>query len=365
MFGLEGAGLSAAILYGLTGALLVFASHGPTSAFKQGAALGSLVTVSLAVSFMFQSYLGEPELEFSGAGVIERRVVRDRGGFQFRDVEDSGSATSSRGKRGAIWADTDSSSNSTAGEGSAAAQGTDGGAPVACDICPDVTVIRPGYFSMGAAPDDADAAANEMPSRLVRIARPYAISRGEVTIGQYMAFVRATGQRPPACGDTPIALRDARLPVTCVSWREAHAYAGWLSTETDRVWRLPTEPEWEFAARANSSQRYASGAYLAAKTANIAMRDGAPEPINARPANDFGLYGIHGNVAELTSGCWQDGPAGYLGDGTQKRSGDCKRRALRDAAWFETTLQARVSARRPVASDERGIGVGFRVVLEK
>ena len=157
--------------------------------------------------------------------------------------------------------------------------------------------MQPGYFSMGANANDHEALSSEKPAIVVRVAKAYAIGRMEVTVGQYMTFVRATGANAPACS-SPIYTRDPALPLSCVSWREAQAYVTWLRQKTGKAYRLPTEAEWEYAARGGATTPYTTGADIEEGQANIGRERFARIAAGSYPVNGFGLADVHGSVAE-------------------------------------------------------------------
>lgn len=239
-----------------------------------------------------------------------------------------------------------------------------GSALVDCDGCPELIVVQPGYFSMGADANDHDALSSEKPAVVVRVAKPYAIGRMEVTIGQYMAFVRATGANAPACS-SPIYTRDPALPLSCVSWREAQIYVAWLRQKTGKAYRLPTEAEWEYAARGGATTPYTTGADIAEGQTNIGRERFARIAAGSFPVNGFGLADVHGSVAELAGDCWADTHRGRSRDSRVTNvAGNCRRAVLRDAGAYEAVDLARLSARRPFGLDDKQSSVGFRVARD-
>jgi formylglycine-generating enzyme required for sulfatase activity len=235
-----------------------------------------------------------------------------------------------------------------------------------CDQCPAVVVIPAGWFTMGAGPDDADARPQELPARSMRITREIAIGQTEVTVGQFEAFLLASGHPVPACWAANAGGRNAAA--TCVSWHDAAAYLRWLTALTGRNYRLPTAAEWEYAARAGSGLAYPLAAtgdqqrppgVSAANATDAAVAKGA--------ANYFGLYDVNGGVAELTQDCWSDTLAPVPGDGSALASGadgSCSGYVVKDGSWAEVPERARYSARRSIRADKAMIGVGFRVARE-
>ena len=232
-----------------------------------------------------------------------------------------------------------------------------------CPACPEMVPVPAGYALVGAAADDPRAARAEQPQRIVTIGKPFAIGRAEITVGQYEAFAAATGRARPAC--TEVSAATSSLPVQCVSFADAKAYADWLSIATRRSYRLPSASQWEYAARSGTNTAYASGESLDAKSANIGAIAARLLPAASFPANGFGLYDMAGNVAELTADCWTPTLDDTPSDGQPAVYGaDCSRRTLKDAAWPEAAQSARVSARRPIANEAARPGIGFRIVRD-
>lgn len=257
-----------------------------------------------------------------------------------------------------------------------------------------MAVAPAGAFVMGAPENEAGRFPEEGPQHDLRIAA-FAISQAPITRGEYAAFVRATN-RPDsaACAlmdnegnwrATPgLSWRNPGFeqtddhPVVCVSWDDAQAYAAWLSTRTGRTYRLPSEAEFEYAARAGATTTFpwgdeagdvcahANGFDLAAKRNHpdwnsLECDDGFAftAPVRAFPANAFGLYGMTGNVFQWTQDCFYDSYAGAPADGSAWTSGDCSVRAIRGGSWLNGArgLRAAMRDRDPQHSPYANIGI--------
>ena len=215
-----------------------------------------------------------------------------------------------------------------------------------CQNCPEMVVIPIGEFLMGSSRDEIDkglAAANEAPQHRVALRQPIAVGRFEVTRDQYAAFVNDTGykgsgrcftfeqnmpkERENRSFMMPGYAQDGNHPAVCVSWTDAEAYVDWLSRTTGKSYRLPSEAEFEYAARAGGTARYglsddpaelcrfANGADQSARTAGLpedapymACSDGYAftAPVGSLAVNAFGLYDLIGNVWEWTADCFAD-----------------------------------------------------------
>jgi sulfatase modifying factor 1 len=273
-----------------------------------------------------------------------------------------------------------------------------------CPECPEMVVVPSGSFVMGAAPgeEEAEGLAEQFhgrssPQIRVRIETRLAVGRTEVTRAQFAAFVRETGQavgnscwtvdgarseeRSDRSWQSPGFPQDDRHPVVCVSWDDAQAYLRWLSGKTGKAYRLLSEAEWEYAARAGTTTRRPWGddaeagcgdANIADATARrlvagigaaIACDDGHghTSPAGAYRANAFGLHDMIGNVWEWTADCWTQSYAGRPTDGGASTTGDCSRRVMRGASWRDGSALARSASRGAPVLSFRFNGYGFRV----
>jgi formylglycine-generating enzyme required for sulfatase activity/predicted Ser/Thr protein kinase len=250
-----------------------------------------------------------------------------------------------------------------------------------CAHCPPMVVLPAGSFVMGSPLSDAEAAAWERPARPVTLARNFALGRYEITNEQWRACVAAG-----ACRPSPSTAAGANLPVVNVSHADATDYTGWLTRITGRRYRLPTEAEWEYAARAGTRTPWFWGrgaerrcAYANGKDrAGPAGRGASPAPVaecadghaglaavgSLRP-NWFDLHDMAGNVWEWTADCWRDSHAGAHADGRAVGAGGaCAARVTRGGSWRSGAAQLRSAARSRSAADHRGGNVGFRVAAD-
>ena len=280
-------------------------------------------------------------------------------------------------------------------------------------VKPPVMVRVPaGSFIAGSTPAETDAvhypallAAREQPARRVTVARPFAIGRTEVTRGEFARFVTATGWKPdgpcahlvdgPANTWTPSATRTWRNPgfaqtdrdpVICVDLADAQAYAAWLSRETGRHFRLPSNTEWEYAARAGTTTprwwdqsreqspcKNASVSDLERQNAHnngtvdaakfFACDDGHvfTAPVASFRPNPWGLYDVLGNVWEWTGDCLNADQIGAPGD-TSARTGDCRSHMDRGGSWTNSPKYVRSAAQHPDLVGARNTVLGFRLV---
>ena len=263
--------------------------------------------------------------------------------------------------------------------------------------CPELVVVPAGSFMMGSPAGEAGRNDDhEGPVHGVRIAEAFAVGVYEVTRREFSHFVRETrhstgdwcivshedrktpdglGWRNPGFGQT-----DGH-PVSCVSWEDAHAYVRWLSARTGKTYRLLSESEWEYVARAGTrtSRHWGDRSSNACQYANIAdrsakkmdttgpihaCRDGYmyTAPVGSFSANPYGLHDVMGNVWEWVEDCWHGSYTGAPGDGRAWTSGgDCNKRVIRGASLDFGTSAARSAFRAAIGTGDRINVVGFRV----
>ncbi|MFZ0258169.1 MAG: SUMF1/EgtB/PvdO family nonheme iron enzyme, partial [Gammaproteobacteria bacterium] len=211
-----------------------------------------------------------------------------------------------------------------------------GNAQSATAAVPEMVVIPAGAFWMGSdKARDSEAYGSEFPRHRVTIDRPFAIGKYEVTFDDYEQFARATGRALP---DDEHWGRDHR-PVIKVSWEDATAYTEWLSQQTGKRYRLPTEAQWEYAARAGTETRYWWGDDIGRHRANCRgcgsqWDNKQTAPVGSFEANPFGLHDTAGNVWEWVQDCWHDNYEGAPTDGSAWETDDCRFRVFRGGSWY-------------------------------
>ena len=275
-----------------------------------------------------------------------------------------------------------------------------------CDACPEMVMIPAGTFMMGSPASEEGRDDDEGPRHEVTLRSPFALGRYEVTRAEYAAFVSATGHdMSGGClvqGFRPFPFSDIELtrdenaswrspgfaqgddhPVVCVSWRDAQAFVEWLSRETGERYQLPSEAEWEYAARAGTATprwwgdaqqcEHANGGDATYEEVLRRFREDADwnaaectdgsawtAPVGSFSPNDFGLHDVLGNVLEWVEDCWHGTYARAPADGSAWTSGgNCGRRVLRGGGWGTPTLR---SATRGWGGTSSRLGAaGFRV----
>jgi formylglycine-generating enzyme required for sulfatase activity len=226
-----------------------------------------------------------------------------------------------------------------------------------CDNCPEMVVLGGGLFVMGSPASEAGRGRDEGPQREVSI-QPFAIGRYEVTFAQWDACLAdggCNGYSPPDGGWG----RGAR-PVSNVSWEDVQAYLDWLNREVGGLrYRLATEAEWEYAARAGAQAAYAFGTRVTATQATFQVRQ--TTPVGAHAANAFSLFDMHGNVGEWVEDCYASNYELAPVDGGAVQADDCERRVYRGGGFADRAAVLRAAARQAARAEQRAPGVGFRV----
>ena len=260
-----------------------------------------------------------------------------------------------------------------------------------CPGCPELVVVPSGSYRMGSPSSEVYREDDEGPVHRVAIARPFAVGVYEVTRGEFARFVSETGR---SMGDSCIVYEDGGLqersglswkspgfnqtdahPVVCVNWHDAQAYVRWLSRETGQHYRLLSEAEWEYVARAGTTTeywwggegtdycRYANASQGSTVASQGLCNEGYEEtsPVGSFPANEFGLHDVSGNVKEWTEDCWNKNYEGAPSDGSAWESGDCRYRMVRGGSWVNPPVDLRSGHSSAEPSGGRDNTIGLRV----
>lgn len=258
-----------------------------------------------------------------------------------------------------------------------------------CGNCPEMVVIPPGRLLMGSAQDEVGRYRQEGPQQIVAIPHAFAISRFEITRGQWARFVAESGHAsdtgcftwqgdrlvfdPRADWRIPGFAQTDSHPAVCLNWDDVQSYALWLSNKTGKSYRLPSEEAWEYAARAGSTSSRPWGEAIseACRYANVSDATGKQThpswvehpcddgeeytaPVGRYHANDFGLHDMLGNVWEWTEGCWTE----ELGSEVR----NCAQRVLRGGGWMSKPDFARSATRHRLDVKLRFSEIGFRLL---
>ena len=227
-------------------------------------------------------------------------------------------------------------------------------------LLPEMVEIPGGSYRMGCV-SGRDCRDDEFPVHTVRVER-FEMSKYEVTFEEYDRFMELTG-RPLHWGGRR---HRGRRPVINVTWKEAVAYTRWLSEQTGKRYRLPTEAEWEYAARAGTVTQYSWGNEIGRNRARCfgcsdLRYSWLPDPVGSFGANSWGLHDMHGNVWEWVQDCWNDSYLGAPRDGSAWESGDCSLRVWRGGSWVNDPWFLRSAFRHRGTTTLRDHRGGFRV----
>jgi len=233
-----------------------------------------------------------------------------------------------------------------------------------CADCPEMVVIPAGSFTQGSPTSEAGRYSDEGPQRRVSVSA-FAIGKTTVTFAEWDACVAdggCNGYRPPE----DRGLGRGNLPVINVSWDDAQAYVQWLSRKTGKRYSLPSESQWEYAARAGSTTAYYWGDAIGSGNANCldcGSQWGGKQsaPVGSFRPNAFGLYDMAGNVWQWTADCVNDSYKGAPTDGSAWTSGNCGRRVLRGGTAGNHPENARSATRHGSTSTGRPGALGFRL----
>lgn len=225
-----------------------------------------------------------------------------------------------------------------------------------CPDCPEMVIIEGGTFTMGSAVSGDDAASS--PQHSINI-KTFAIGKYEITHSQWFNIMATR----------PSMFKGDDLPVEQITWKQAWEFTRKLSEKTGQSYRLPTEAEWEYAARAGSQTDYYFGtdqSHLPDHSWFDENSDETTHPVGQKPANNYGLYDMYGNVWEWTLDCWNTSYEGAPTDGSAWTSGDCSMRVVRGGSWYNKIRYINSTARARYSSEIRynSKGGGLRVVRE-
>jgi formylglycine-generating enzyme required for sulfatase activity len=261
-----------------------------------------------------------------------------------------------------------------------------------CRDCPEMIGIPAGRFLMGSPKGEAGRFDSEGPQHVVSI-KAFALGKYDLTTAQFLAFLKSSGYRPAPCNRIlgmgwlsrggGLEMQPPNWPAVCLGWRDAEAYVAWLNakvraarrglTPAKSPYRLPSEAEWEYAARAGTTTARWWGEAIGTNRANC---NGCGSPFDDRllatvdsfAPNPFGLYGVLGNAWQWTADCWH---ANYLhapDDGSAWTENNCTRRVIRGGSWNNLPVLIRSASRSFSTADGGDFDysslTGFRVARD-
>ena len=228
-----------------------------------------------------------------------------------------------------------------------------------CPECPEMISLPGGRFKMGTTGKNAAEDNPALPAHAVEV-KSFAIGKFEITQDEWHAVM----------GTRPGHFKNGKHPVEQVTWKFAKEFTRKLSEKTGKSYRLPTEAEWEYAARAGQETDHYFGTNDAALGEYAWFDDNSDEsthPVGQRKPNAFGLYDMYGNVWEWLEDCWNHNYNGAPTDGSAWLAGDCSQRIARGGTWYSKPASVSSAARAKFASELRYStrGGGLRVVREQ
>ena len=242
-----------------------------------------------------------------------------------------------------------------------------------CPQCPDMVIMSAGVTHTGSANDETGRMPGEAEAKQAKIEKPFAIGRVEVTRAEFTAFVKAnnyTTQTQCEMGkrrgrfdwSRPGFEQDDRHAVVCVSIRDVSAYIDWLSDKSGRMYALPSEVEWEYAARAGTDTPYWTGDSLNKTQANIGRSRDGTTPGGLFPMNQFGLSDVAGNAWEMSGGCLPEASTASAAPASPAANTATCRRMVKGGGWNSPANEARHAARSFLLDGTATNFVGFRVI---
>jgi formylglycine-generating enzyme required for sulfatase activity len=262
-----------------------------------------------------------------------------------------------------------------------------------CPECPEMVVVPAGSFTMGSPESEPERESPESPQHEITISKPFAVGQTHITRGEFEHFVKAMGHKADGgcyarTGTTTGSLwqgskpnlswrstgfeQDDSHPAICVNWNDAKAYVSWLSNTTGQAYRLMSEAEAEYTARAGTTTPFWEGSSITPQQANFNgnyVYFGGEKgefrqktlPVKSFKPNAWGLYQVHGNAYTWVEDCWHDNYNGAPSDGSAWTTRDCELRVLRGGSWFCILRFLRAANRLDFAPSFRLNAVGFRV----
>lgn len=250
-----------------------------------------------------------------------------------------------------------------------------------CKDCPEMVVLSAGTFTMGTPDDEVGREPDEGPMHAVTFAKPFAMSRFQITAGEWDSYIRQTGVKI-ADGDTrpgreciaskPRYPQSPRQPAVCMDMDDIKHYVAWLSKKTGQPYHMVSEAQREYAARAGSSGPFpfpfdeGKGYSIAEHANTYGPADGYSfsSPAGSYPPNAFGMYDMHGNVYERVADCEHPNYIGAPTDGSAWVEPNCESYQIRGNDWGEAPVFSRSGNRNNIYPQTRGDWIGFRVVRD-
>ncbi len=247
-----------------------------------------------------------------------------------------------------------------------------------CPKCPLMTLILEGEVVVGSPADERGRRSNEGPQKVVRFNTPFTVSRYEIKFGEFAEFVRDSRHRPAdGCyvngsystehnwQKPGYEQRTADHPVVCISYQDAGKYAEWLTKKTKRTYKLLSESEWAYVARAGTITPYWTGREITEDQANFAIKFKRTLEGGTFRDNEFKLFDVSGNVWEMVEDCWMEDLEKMPSSGVANLAeGNCTMSAIRGGGWESPIEQLRIAFRQPLPRTQALNTVGIRLARE-
>ena len=247
-----------------------------------------------------------------------------------------------------------------------------------CASCPEMVVVPEGEYTMGSPEDERDRSTSEGPPHPVKIPRRFAVGKLKITRYEFESFIKETGysagdrcwtvedgkteERIDRSFRNPGFEQDSSHPVVCINWDDANAYVTWLSKKTGKPYRLLSESEWEYVARAGTKSPFWWGSSVSSEQANY---EGAGKsktvPADMFKPNPWGLYQVSGHAFEWVEDCWNENYQSAPGNDWVRLAGNCTGHVRRAGAWNTTGKMLRSAYREWRRTTIRGSNMGVRV----
>ncbi len=234
-----------------------------------------------------------------------------------------------------------------------------------CETCPTMVRIPAGSYTMGSPTQEPGHRPEEAPLRPIRFDRGFALSAREVTVGDWQQCVNAGG-----CSREPLTRVDTSRtsePAVFVTWHAAKSYAAWLRERTGKPYRLPTEAEWEYGARAGAAGPYGwdrQTGLVPANCSDCGSGGSTLKAVAAYPPNGFGLFDMHGNAWEWVEDCFASDLSNQAGDGSAVTVSSCTKRSIRGGGFANPVTELRNARRVGLEPDSGANSIGFRLARD-
>ena len=325
---------------------------------------------------------GDPDQDDGAQAAASKgkgKTASDGAGGKTGDKADSKAGAANTGQDSQAGLDDDDEAGGAAGDAASKSKSAGGNRIKEgrdCPLCPVMVRVPAGTLVLGGEQRLPGFRRHEGPLQKVTISRAFWIGRAEITQLEFAGFLEKTGHKPVrGCVIGAQWRRDASFqnpglkagpdhPAVCINWRDAQAYVRWLSTLTSRTYRLPSESDWEFAARGGNPRNFNWGDEIRISNANFGLVHGGTTAVARYKPYAFGLFDTSGNVWEWVQDCWASDIRSRPADGKPYLASPCQARVIRGGGWHNSARYLRSASRWSNPAAAGGNGVGFRVLRD-